>query len=127
MEVVGHHYGSDMGLFSFYAGSWVIALAITIVIIVACWKLYKKAGRPGWASLIPIYSQYVLFDIATGKGILFLLLIIPVVNVIITVYLYYKLACAFGKGLGFTLGLIFLNPIFVCILGLGSAEYQGPQ
>lgn len=105
----------------------VVALAISILNIIAMWKIYAKAGRPGWACLIPFYSQYCLFDIVWGNGWLFLLSYIPLVNIVVMIILYFKLAKAFGKGTGFGFGLLFLRTIFVLILGFGSAEYIGPQ
>lgn len=113
----------SVGLIIYY----VIALALMIVILVAMWKLYAKAGKPGWAAIVPFYSQYCLFDIAMGNGWLFLLTFVPCVNFVMTIICYLKLAKAFGKGTGFGIGLIFLSFIFVPILGFGDAEYIGPQ
>lgn len=104
-----------------------MVVVLAVLVIVATWKIYAKAGRPGWASLIPIYNTYILYDIAMGNGILFLLLLVPFVNCIISIIVLYKLSTSFGKGIGFTLGLLFLSPIFLCILGFGKAEYIGPQ
>lgn len=102
-------------------------LALAIVMLVAMWKIFVKAGKPGWACIVPFYSQYCLFDIAMGNGWLFLLSFVPCVNFVMTIICYLKLAKAFGKGTGFGLGLIFLGPIFTMILGFGKAEYIGPQ
>lgn len=106
---------------------YVISLAVTIFLIVCIWKIFVKAGRPGWASIIPFYNTYVLFDIAWGNGLLFLLMFIPVANVVVMILVYIKLAKAFGKGGGFAAGLIFLSPIFTAILAFGDAQYIGPQ
>ena len=65
----------------------IICLALLIFFIACEWKIFKKAGKPGWASLIPFYSTYVLFEIVYGKGIKFLLLLIPVFNVILSIAL----------------------------------------
>ncbi len=105
----------------------IFCLALTVVIFIAMWKLYVKAGKPGWACIVPFYSQYCLFDIAMGNGWLFLLSFIPCVNFVVLIICYIKLAKAFGKGTGFGIGLIFLNPIFMMILGFGKATYIGPQ
>ncbi len=105
----------------------IIVLAITVLTIIACWKVFTKAGKPGWACIVPFYSQYCLFDIAWGNGWLFLLSFVPCVNFVIMIMLYLKLAKAFGKGTGFGLGLVFLNAIFMLILGFGDAQYIGPQ
>lgn len=105
----------------------IVVLVISILTLVALWKIFVKAGKPGWACIIPFYSAYCLFDIAWGNGWLFLLSFVPLVNVVIMIMMYFKLAKAFGKGTGFGFGLLFLNTIFTLILGFGSAEYIGPQ
>jgi hypothetical protein len=105
----------------------IICLAISVFAIVCMWKIFAKAGKPGWASIVPFYNLYILFEITWGNGILFLLNLIPIVNAIIMLITYVKLAKAFGKSGGFAAGLIFLNLIFVCILGFGSAQYIGPN
>ena len=105
----------------------IICAIIGIITIIGMWKMFSKAGVPGWGAIIPIYNLYLLFKISMGNGWLFLLLLIPIVNFIIGIVVYAKLAAAFGKGIGYTLGLIFLNPIFVMMLGFGSAEYVGTK
>lgn len=113
-----------LGIFTVY---FIFILIIAVLTIIAMWKIFSKAGKPGWACLIPFYSQYCLFDIAWGSGWLFLLTFVPCVNFVIMIMLYFKLAKAFGRGTGFGFGLLFLNTIFVLILGLGKDEYIGPQ
>ncbi len=103
----------------------VIMLVIAILAIVAYWKIFSKAGEPGWASIVPFYNNYVLFKIAMGNGWLFLLMLVPVVNCVVAIMAIFKLAKAFGKGVGFGFGLLFLAPIFLLILAFGSAEYEG--
>lgn len=105
----------------------IVVLVISILTLVALWKIFVKAGKPGWACIIPFYSTYCLFDIAWGNGWLFLLSFVPFVNIVVMIMMYFKLAKAFGKGTGFGFGLLFLNTIFVLILGFGSAEYIGPK
>jgi len=105
----------------------IISLAIVVLMIAAMWKIFTKAGQPGWASLIPIYNLYVLCKIAGRPGWWLLLMLIPFVNFIIIIILCIDLAKSFGKGVGFGLGLAFLGFIFCPILGFGSAQYQGPS
>lgn len=105
----------------------IVVLIIAVLTLVALWKIYAKAGKPGWACLIPFYNMYCMFDIAWGNGWLFLLTFIPCVNFVVGIIMLFKLAKAFGQGTGFGFGLLFLNTIFVLILGFGSAEYIGPQ
>lgn len=100
---------------------------IVILAIIAEWKVFTKAGEKGWYSLIPILREYKLVKIADGKGIKFLLFIIPIVNIIYGIIFCNRLAQSFGKGVGFTIGLIFLPNIFQLILGFGSAQYIGPK
>jgi hypothetical protein len=102
-------------------------LAILVVVIAGMWKMYVKAGQPGWAAIIPIYNVIVLMRIVGRPAWWFLLLFIPVVNFIILIITMLDLAKAFGKGTGFALGLIFLSPIFMPILGFGDARYVGPN
>lgn len=102
-----------------------IALIVGILIIVANWKIFTKAGKPGWASIIPFYNMYILFEVAGMNGWLFLLCMVPIVNIILCILLYIKLAKAFGQSTIFGIGLILFNPIFMLILGFGSAKYIG--
>lgn len=102
-------------------------LILLVLLIIAEWKIFTKAGEKGWYSLIPILREYELCKIVDGKGIKFLLLIIPVVNVVYGILLNFRMAKAYGKGTGFALGLIFLPNIFQLILGFGSAQYVGPR
>lgn len=110
----------------------IIILAIAVVELVGMWKMFKKAGEAGWKCLIPIYNLVILFKIAGLSPWLilcFLLSFIPVVGTLVVfalqVYLAINLSKAFGMGNGFAVGLFFLQPIFICILGFGKAEYKG--
>ena len=115
------------------AGVMVVYLIITIAIavlgIIAMWKIFTKAGKPGWASLIPIYNIVVMYQIVGLNPLLIILLFIPFINVIAAIVLSIiqciRLSKAFGKGTGFTFGLIFLSPIFLLILGFGNDKYIG--
>ena len=103
-----------------------IYLGIIVLIIAGLWKIFAKAGKPGWTSIIPIYNFIVLLEIVGRPTWWVILAFIPIVNVVIIIMVYIDLAKSFGKGVGFGLGLTFLSPIFVCILGFGSAQYKGP-
>jgi hypothetical protein len=104
----------------------IIGLLIALVLIVAMWKVFTKAGQPGWASIIPIYNIYIWCKIVGRPWWWILLMLIPFVNFIICIILCIDLAKSFGKGVGFGLGLALLGIIFFPILGFGSAQYQGP-
>lgn len=105
--------------------AYIYAVAACVAMFAGLWKLLVKAGKPGWAAIVPFYNLYGMFDITFGKGWMFLLLFVPVVGLVFAVMLWFKLAKAFGKGIGFGFGLLFLSPIFICILGFGNAEYVG--
>ena len=117
----------EIALFSAIAAYWYICLIIWILLIIANWMIFTKAGEPGWKSIIPLYNVYIQYKIAWGNGWLFLLNIIPIVNIVISIVFEVKLAKAFGKSGAFAVGLIFLPNIFQLILGFGSARYIGPQ
>lgn len=101
----------------------VIYLAILVVVIAGMWKTFTKAGKPGWACIVPFYNSWVLVKIVNRPVWLFVLLIIPYVNVIGWIIASLDLAKSFGKGVGFAIGIIFLPFIFIPILGFGSATY----
>ena len=103
----------------------IISLAIAILMIAAMWKVFSKAGQPGWAVIIPIYNIYIMCKVAGRPGWWVLLMFIPFVNFIIAIILNIDIAKNFGKGVGFGIGLIILPFIFYPILGFGSAQYQG--
>lgn len=109
-------------------GASLLGIAVAVLSIVALWKIFEKAGEPGWAAIIPFYNLYVLFKITWGSGWKFLLLLIPIANLVIAIITMVKLAKAFGKSGGFAVGLIFLSVIFYYILAFDSSTYIGvPQ
>ncbi len=107
------------------AGMGVTVIVIALIAMVL--SIVAKAGEPGWGSIVPFYSQYLQFKIAFGNGWLFLLLFIPIVNAIMMIIYAFKLAGAFGKGIGFGFGLLFLPFIFQLILAFGSSEFKGAE
>ena len=103
-----------------------IALGVIwLLVIIAEWRVLAKAGKPGWGAIIPIYNLYLICKVAKRPGWWWVLFIIPVVNVVIAIIVMLDVAKAFKKGVGFGIGLILLNPLFLMILGYGSAEYDG--
>jgi hypothetical protein len=103
----------------------VIYIAVIVLMIVSLWKIYTKAGKPGWACIIPIYNIIVLLEIVHKPWWWLLLMLIPVVNIVFAIWMYNLLSIRFGKGVGFTIGILLLPFIFLPILGLGDAKYQG--
>lgn len=100
-------------------------LAITAFLIVAAWKLFAKAGVPGWVSLIPIYNTVTLLQISGRSGWWLLALCVPFLNFFVAIRLVFDLAKAYGQGVGFGFGLLLLAPIFMPILAFGDARYVG--
>lgn len=102
----------------------IVGVVISILLVVAFWKIFQKAGEPGWKSIIPFYNLYTMCKIIWGTGWLFFLFIIPIVSFIFYIMSAYRLAKVFGKGMGYTLGIIFLPNVFTLILGFGNAQYR---
>ncbi|WP_462392071.1 DUF5684 domain-containing protein [Clostridium cadaveris] len=100
---------------------------ICLISILPMWKIFEKAGQDGWKSIIPIYNTIILLKICGLSPFLVILSFIPYVTFILSIILWYNLSKAFGKGIGFTLGLIFLDVIFLFILAFGSNEYNNPN
>jgi hypothetical protein len=103
-----------------------IYLAIVVFLIAAMWKLFEKAGQPGWAAIVPIYNTYTMLKIGGKPGWWLLLMFIPVVNIIFAVWMINMISKSFGKDEGFTVGLVLLGIVFFPILGFGEARYLGP-
>ena len=144
-----YHYtttAADTGFWAAFAGIMffivLIALAVAVVSIIGMWKMFTKAGEEGWKSIIPVYNAITLCKIVGVNPwwilIVFvsgLLSIIPILGylVYLAVIIYFSVllsvstANSFGKDTGFAVGLFFLSPIFYCILGFGSAKYEGAK
>ena len=103
----------------------IISLVLCVFVLVCMWIIFRKADKPGWAAIVPFYNLYVLFEITWGSGMRFLLLLIPIYNIILSIQTQVRLAKAFGKSGGFAAGLIFLPYIFIPLLAFGGTAYQG--
>ena len=111
-------FGGVMMLFSF---------AVALIVIIGCWKVFVKAGQPGWAILIPFYNIYILLQIAGKPGWWLLLFFIPVVNIVIAALVAIDIAKAFGQSAIFGIVLLFLLAgVGYLILGFGNYQYKGP-
>ncbi|HVW14817.1 MAG TPA: DUF5684 domain-containing protein [Mucilaginibacter sp.] len=118
--------GAVAALFAFISAMIIPIIIVSVIMIVAQWKIYEKAGKPGWAAIIPIYNIIVLLEIV-GKPVWWiLLLLIPCVNIIFAVWVTNLLSKSFGQSEGFTVGLLLLGVIFYPILGFGNYKYLGP-
>ncbi len=101
-----------------------VFFTVFLLFLAGMWKTFSKAGKPGWACLVPIYNIVVMLQIA-GRPIWWMvLLFIPIVNIVVSFVIMIDIAKAFGKGVGFGIGLAFLGIIFFPILGFGSAQHQ---
>ena len=106
--------------------SSLVGLGLGVLVLVAYWRVFTKAGEAGWKAIIPIYNIIILLKIVGRPWWWLLLLCIPLVNLIVLVIVSNDLSKSFGHGMGFTLGLIFLSFIFYLILAFGSSQYVGP-
>ncbi len=100
-------------------------LAFFVVAIIGVWKMFEKAGQPGWAVLIPIFNVYIMLKIARRPGWWLLLYLIPVANIIIGIIVAIDIAQNFGKSaiFGFFLNFL-LGGIGYILLGFGDAQYR---
>ena len=105
-----------------------VELAIFALVIAGLWKLFAKAGRPGWASIIPIYNIIVMQDIVGREAWKIVLLLIPLLNIYFGITLYISFAKAYGKrGIGNYLAILLLGIIFIPLWGFSNeVRYQGP-
>lgn len=125
-----YSYSVDYG--SMDPGQMMVAMIPSLVIcaflLVCMWKLFTKCGEPGWKSLIPFYGTWVQLKLFWGEPLVpFILLFVPIANIVVLIMLYIKMARSFGKSGGFAVGLILLGIIFIPILAFGSDEYIGPN
>jgi hypothetical protein len=117
-------FGAASGLAT---GILVVYGAIFLLAIISMWKIFTKAGEPGWAAIVPIYNAIVLLKIAGKPTWWFLLMLIPFVNIVIMLMVCISLAANFGKSTAFGVGLFFLGFIFGPMLAFGDARYQPQQ
>ena len=148
MSYDGNVFAALMGVLAVVG---VILLIWLVINIVSLWRIFTKADEAGWKSIIPIYNSYVQYSITwntkmfwvniglsivsmivsviqNGNSSMILTLISTIISIASTVIFIiasHKLSKAFGHGVGFTVGLVLLNPIFMLILAFGSSEYEG--
>ncbi|MCA9756854.1 MAG: signal peptidase I [Candidatus Eisenbacteria bacterium] len=116
MEIIGAILNA--GFLFFY-------LAVLAVTFLIAWKVYEKAGKPGWAALIPIYNLIVLLEIVDRPLWWVILFFVPVANIVIAFLVYLELAKCFGQDLPFAIGLFLLPVVFMAILAFGDYRYIG--
>jgi hypothetical protein len=128
--------GGELGLAVFGGFFMIIWLAVLAVMVVSYWKIFTKAGREGWISIIPFYNTWTLAEIV-GKpgwwGLLPLLMVIPIINfiawipvMVVFVLIAIELAKVFGKDSVFAILLILLPVVGFPILAFSDAKYKAP-
>ena len=111
----------------FGGAALLVWLAIFIVVVAAGWKVFEKAGQPGWAIIVPIFNIYIMLKIVGRPAWWLVLYFIPVVNVVIAVIISMDMAKSFGQSAAFGIVLLFLLcGVGYLILAFGSARYVGP-
>jgi hypothetical protein len=118
--------GAADGIFAALGAFLVVYLIILVLMIVSLWKIFEKAGKPGWAAIIPIYNIIVLLEIVNKPVWWIVLLFIPLVNLVILIIVMHRLSLSFGQGAGFTVLLIFLGIVGYPLLAFGDYKYVGP-
>ncbi|MDN3551840.1 DUF5684 domain-containing protein [Mucilaginibacter aquaedulcis] len=117
---------SSAALAAMFGAFLIPSLIVGIISIIGMWKVFEKAGKPGWAAIIPIYNVIVLLEIV-GKPVWWIILfLIPCINIIFGIWTLNLLSKSFGQSEGFTVGLILLGFVFYPLLGFGNYQYLGP-
>ena len=104
----------------------ILSFAVMAVVLASMWRIFTKAGKPGWAALIPIYNTVVLMQVIGRPEWWVLLLFVPFVNIYVAIVSALELAKSFGKSTGFGVLTIFFPVIMYPILGFGPSQYLGP-
>lgn len=120
----------DTGIFALLTSGFVsvCGLIFAILIIAGLWRMFVKAGKPGWAAIIPIYNVFVLLQIVGRPGWWLILFFIPFVNVVIALLVSIDLAKSFDKSAAWGIIMLFIfNAIGYLILGFSDARYKGPS
>ena len=102
-----------------------LAIALYTVFVIGTWKVFTKADRPGWWSIIPIWNAIVLLQISGRSGWWVLGYLVPLLNLFVHVRWAIEMAQSFGRGTWFAIGLVFLEPLFLIILGFNDSRYAG--
>jgi len=113
---------SSSGVFLLF----VVYIAVLVLVIAGWWKIFVKAGHPGWGAIIPIYNVYLMCKTAGRPGWWVILYIIPFVNIVVSAMVAIEIARAFAKSTGFGVGLWLLSFVFAPMLGFGDDVYSPP-
>lgn len=122
----GDYDSASLGGFAALGGGiWLVGTAISILIIVSMWKIFKKAGKQGWESIVPIYNVIVMLEISGLPMWYLVLYIIPIVNIYAMFKTYIELAKKFGKGAGFGVLTVFVPIVGFPVLAFSKCNYEG--
>lgn len=118
---------SGAGIVAAFLGAYFLfILIISLISVIGLWKMFEKAGKPGWAAIIPIYNAIVILEITGQPTWWVIMLFIPVVNLIFIIMILNALSNSFGQGVGTTILFLFFPFIGFPMVGFGSAKYVGP-
>jgi hypothetical protein len=117
---------SMAGLIAGAIANFMLTVAIYVIFVIGAWRVFSKADRPGWWSIIPIWNAIVLLQITGRSGWWVLGYLIPLLNLFVQIRWGIEMAQSYGRGIGFAIGLILLEPLFLVILGFGDTSYLGP-
>lgn len=120
-------YDQDGAWAGLMAAYWFFVVVVSVWGIICMWRIFTKAGQPGWAAIIPFYNTYIMLKIVGRPGWWLVLFFIPLVNIVIGIMVSIDLAKCFGHGGGFAVGLILLSFIFYGILAFDQSQYRPPQ
>jgi len=121
MEELANQFGVPAEMIGAIIG---VYAGIIIFVYAIFWKIFTKAGHPGWKAIIPFYNYYIYAKIIGKPGYWLVLFIIPYVSAIFLIWSINLLRKKFDKSLGYFFGLLFLPYVFFPMLAFGSAHYQ---
>ena len=105
----------------------IVALVLLPVLIASMWRIFTKAGEPGWHAIVPFLNTYTMIKVAGKPGWWFLLYLVPCVNYVVAFVVFFNVAKQFGRSAAFGVGTALLSPIFLPILAFGSSEHVATE
>ncbi|MBQ2604685.1 MAG: DUF5684 domain-containing protein [Acutalibacteraceae bacterium] len=103
-----------------------LSFAMTVILIISYWKMFQKAGEQGWKAIVPLYNSYTLTSLVFKSGWYFLIMLIPVANIVFYIMMVFRLAKAYGRSTAFGFGMLFLPYVFFPIVGFDkTSQYLG--
>jgi len=128
MQEVSYDGSGSAVLAGFLVGYFIVCFAFMAFFMICYWKIFEKAGKPGWAGFIPIYNTIILLEIVGRPWWYLFMFFIPIYGwFILPIIVTHEFSKSFGKDIGFTLGLLFLPFIFLPIMAFSKdIQYVGP-